>query len=163
LTDTFGVPIPPLLVIWAVVTVVMTIFLRRTVPGRHLLATGANSRGADLSLIPTRRVWTLAFTASAIVSVLLGLAVTGFGGSIVTTSGQPYMFQSVVVVIIGGTIFGGPGEYLWTVIGALILTVLTTVLVGHGATSGDQQMVFAALILIVLSLYGRQARVRDRV
>jgi ribose transport system permease protein len=163
LTDTFGVPIPPLVVIWAIIAVVLTVFVRRSVPGRYLLATGANSRAADLSLIPTRRVWTLAFMFSAFISTMVGLAVTGFGGAIVTTSGDPYMFQSVVVVIIGGTVFGGPGEYLWTVVGALILTVLTTVLVGHGASSGDQQMVFAALILIVLSLYGRQSRVRDRV
>jgi ribose transport system permease protein len=163
LTNTFGVPIPPLVVIWLVVAVVLTVFLRRSVPGRHLLATGANSRAAEFALIPTRRVWTLAFMFSAFVSCMLGLAVTGFGGAIVTTSGDSYMFQSVVVVIVGGTVFGGPGDYLWTVVGALILTVLTTVLVGHGATSGVQEMVFAALILIVLSLYGRQNRVRDRV
>ncbi len=163
LTKTFGVAIPPLVVIWVLIAVAMTIFLRRTVPGRHLLATGANTRAADLSLIHTRRVWTFAFMFSAFISTMLGLAVTGFGGAIVTTSGDSYMFQSVVVVVLGGTIFGGPGEYLWTVIGALILTVLTTVLVGHGATSGDQEMVFAALIIIVLSLYGRQSRVRDRV
>jgi ribose transport system permease protein len=161
--QTFGVDVPPLLIIWIGVTIVMTVFLHRTAQGRRLLATGANPRAANYSLINTRRVWTLTFTFSAICSVFLGLAVAGFGGSITTASGNPYLFQSVVVVILGGTIFGGPGDYLRTVVGALFLTVVSVVLVGHGATQAEQQMIFGAAILIVVSLYGRERRIRDRV
>lgn len=160
---TFGLDVPPLFVIWVGVAVVMTIFLHRTVPGRRLLATGANPRAANYTLINTRRVWTLTFVFSAVASVFLGLAVAGFGGSITTSSGNPYLFQSVVVVILGGTIFGGPGDYLRTVVGALFLTVVSVVLVGHGATMAEQQMIFGAGVLLVVSLYGRERRLRDRV
>jgi len=160
---TFGIDIPPILLIWLAATVVMTIFLHRTVPGRRLLATGANQRGANYALIRTRRVYTLAFVFSAIVSVFLGLAVLGFNGSVTTISGNPFLFQSVIVVILGGTIFGGPGDYLRTVIGALFVTVVSVVLVGHGASQADQQIIFGAALILALSLYGRQPRIRDRV
>lgn len=160
---TFGLDFPPLVLIWIGVAIVMTIFLHRTAPGRRLLATGANPRAANYSLINTRRVWTLTFIFSAVASVFLGLAVAGFGGSITTASGNPYLFQSVVVVILGGTIFGGPGDYLRTVVGALFLTVVSVVLVGHGATQAEQQMIFGAAVLLVVSLYGRERRIRDRV
>jgi ribose transport system permease protein len=161
--NVFGIGIPPLVAIWAVLAIAMSAFLHRTVAGRHVMATGANPRAAEYSLISTRRVWTLAFVFSAVVSVFLGLAITGFGGSITTTSGSPYLFQSVVVVILGGTTFGGPGDYLRTVVGALFVTVVNLVLVGHGATQADQQIVLGVAMLLVMSAYGRQRRIRDRV
>ena len=40
-------------------------------------------------------------------------------------------------MIVGGTVFGGPGDYTRTSIGALFLTVLVTVLIGHGASAGN--------------------------
>jgi ribose transport system permease protein len=162
-SDTFGIGIPPLVAIWAVCAIAMSIFLHRTVAGRKVMATGANPRAAEYSLISTRRVWTLAFVFSAVVSVFLGLAIAGFGGSITTTSGSPYLFLSVVVVILGGTTFGGPGDYARTVMGALFVTVVNLVLVGHGATQADQQIVLGVAMLLVMTAYGRQRRIRDRV
>ena len=106
----------------------------RTKLGRSLFATGANSRAADYALISTRRVWTTTFAFSAIASALVGLLIGGFAGTISDGLGDPYLFQSVVAVIVGGTVFGGPGDYTRTCVGALFLTVLTTVLVGHGAS-----------------------------
>src|SRR4029077_18840531 len=141
----------------------MTVFLYRTPTGRRLLATGANQRAAEYSLINTRRVWTGAFAFSAIASVLVGLLVLGFAGSITLTSGDPYLFQSVVAVIVGGTVFGGPGDYARTAIGALFLTVVDVTLIGHGATQAGQQIFYGLAILFGVSLYGRGRGLRDRV
>jgi ribose transport system permease protein len=162
-THTFGLDIPPLVVIWAVVAVLVGVFLHRTVPGRELLATGANMRGAELSLIKTRWFWVTAFAFSGIASCLVGLLVLGFEGAGSTSSGDPYLFQSIIAVIVGGTVFGGPGDYTRTVLGAIFVTVVNVVLVGHGATTADQQIIEGAAILIAVSLYGKQRRARDRV
>lgn len=160
---TFGIGIPPLVVIWIVVAIAMTVFLHRTVTGRRLMATGANTRAAEYSLVRTRRVWTAAFAFSAIVSVLVGVLLAGFAGSVDATLGNPYLFQSVAAVIVGGTIFGGPGDYGRTVVGALFLTVLTTVLIGHGADAADQQILYGAIILLAVMMYGRDRRLRDQI
>jgi ribose transport system permease protein len=163
-TETFGViGIPPLVVIWAAVALLMTFFLHRSTAGRRLLATGANPRAAEYSLINTRRVWTLAFAFSGVVSVLVGLLVAGSAASVDSTVGDQYLFQSVVAVIVGGTVFGGPGDYSRTIVGALFLTVVNVVLVGKGAIEADKNIVYGVAILIAVSLYGRERRLRDRI
>jgi ribose transport system permease protein len=161
-TRTFGLSIPPSIVIWAVVLVLFAILLHRTRMGRSLLATGANSRAADYALVSTRRVWTSTFAFSAIASALVGLLIGGFAGTISDGLGDPYLFQSVVSVIVGGTVFGGPGDYTRTCVGALFLTVLTTVLVGHGASPAVEEIVYGLIILAAIAVYGRQRRLRDR-
>ncbi|HUA28184.1 MAG TPA: hypothetical protein VMC03_04820 [Streptosporangiaceae bacterium] len=161
-TRTFGLPVPPTIVIWAVVLVVFAVLLHRTRLGRSLFATGANSRAADYALISTRRVWTVTFAFSAIASTLVGVLIAGFAGSVDSALGDPYLFQSVVAVIVGGTVFGGPGDYTRTCIGALFLTVLTTVLVGHGASPADEEIIYGLIILAAIAVYGRQRRLRDR-
>jgi ribose transport system permease protein len=162
-TKTFGVNVPPLVVIWALVTVIMSLFLHGSVLGRRLLATGANPRAAEYSLVKTRRVWTATFAFSAVVAVLVGLLVGGFAGAVDGRVGDPYVFQSVIAVIVGGTVFGGPGDYARTVVGALFVTVVTTVLVGHGADQADQQIIFGLTILLAVALYGRERGFRDRI
>jgi ribose transport system permease protein len=161
-TRTFGLPVPPAIGIWAVALVLFAILLHRTRLGRSLLATGANSRAADYALISTRRVWTATFAFSAIASALVGLLIGGFAGSVDSALGDPYLFQSVVSVIVGGTVFGGPGDYTRTCVGALFLTVLTTVLVGHGASPAVEEIVYGLIILAAIAVYGRQRRLRDR-
>ena len=149
--------------IWVVVVVLFAIFLHRTRMGRDLFATGANPRAADRALINTRRIWIAAFAFSAVTSALVGVLIGGFGGIIADNGGDAYLFQSVVAVIVGGTVFGGPGDYTRTSIGALFLTVLVTVLIGHGASPAQQQIVYGAIILVAVAIYGRERRLRDRV
>ena len=139
------------------------VFLHRTRMGRNLFATGANPRAADRALINTRRIWIAAFAFSAVTSALVGVLIGGFGGMVADNGGDAYLFQSVVAVIVGGTVFGGPGDYTRTSIGALFLTVLVTVLIGHGASPAQQQIVYGAIILAAVAIYGRERRLRDRV
>jgi len=162
-TKTFGLGIPPSVVIWFGVVVLFAIFLHRTRMGRNLFATGSNPRAADRALVNTRRIWIAAFAFSAVTSALVGVLIGGFGGIIADNGGDAYLFQSVVAVIVGGTVFGGPGDYTRTSIGALFLTVLVTVLIGHGASPAQQQIVYGAIILAAVAIYGRERRLRDRV
>ena len=162
-TKTFGLDFPPLVAMWAVVAIVIGVVLHRTVAGRWVYATGSNPRAADLALVPTRRVWTLTFAFSAFMAAMVGILLAGFSGSGDSSIGDPYLFQSLTAVVIGGTAFGARGDYWRTVLGTLILTELTTVLVGGGATYATQQILSGVLILVVVALYGRERRVRDRV
>jgi ribose transport system permease protein len=147
---------------WIVVFVLVMTFLHKTVSGRRLLATGANRRSAEYSLIKTGKLWTLGFAFSAMMSVLVGLLVAGSGGQIITGAGDPYLFQSAVAVIVGGTVFGGPGSYGRTVIGALFVTVLNTILLGNGANAAGQQIIYGLAILVSVSVYMREKRLRDQ-
>jgi ribose transport system permease protein len=160
---TAGLALPPVVALWALAAVVMALLLHRTPAGRRLYATGANPRAAALARIDTKRVWVVVFAASASLSALTGCLLAGFAGADQTV-GDPYLFTTLTAVIVGGTTFmGARGDYTHTVVGALILTVLTTILVGKGYDQADQQIVFGVLILLVVAGYGRERRLRDRV
>lgn len=162
-STTFGLPFPPVIAIWAVVIVVLAVFIHRTAMGRRMLAVGANGQAAGLSLIKVRRMWVVVFALSALFAALAGVILASFSGTVNTSIGGPYLFQSLAAVIIGGTVFGGPGDYSRTVVGALMLTVITTVLIGHGLASSDQQIMYGAVILIAMAIYGRGRKLSDRV
>lgn len=160
---TFGIGVPPVVAIWLLVAIVLGIGLRQTVAGRRLYAAGANPVAAELALVRTRRVWVGVYALSALIAAVLGVLLAGYAGSGNTTLGDPYLFEGLAAVIVGGTAFGARGDYWRTVLGALVLTVLSTVLVGKGYTNADQQIVFGLLILLVVAGYGRDPRMRDRV
>ena len=163
-TQTFGfIDVPPPVMMWIVVTILMALFVHRTAAGRKLLATGANPRAAEYSLISTRAVWTLAFAFSGVASVLVAMLVAGFSGSVDSGIGDPYLFQSVVAVIVGGTVFGGPGDYTRTVVGALFLAFVNEALIANNQGTDVQNMVYGAAILAAVALYGRERRLRDRI
>ena len=90
------------------------------------------------------------------------MLLAGFAGAD-QSLGDPYLFSGLTAVIVGGTTFmGARGDYTHTVIGALILTVLTTILVGKGYDQADQQIIFGVAHPAVVAGYGRDRRLRDR-
>ena len=67
-------------------------------------------------------------------------------------------------VVIGGTaIGGGTGGYAGTIVGALTLTLLTTVFAGLGLGDALQQTVLGAAIIVLVAAYGRRGHVRARI
>jgi ribose transport system permease protein len=162
--ETFGVGVPPIVAIWAVLAIIVGLFLGRVVTGRQIYAAGSNPTAASFALVPIGRLWTLAFALSALAAAMTGVLLAGFSGGGDASVGNPYLFTTLTAVIVGGTaITGARGSYWHTVLGALILTELTTILVAHGLDQADQQILFGLLILLAVAAYGRERRVADRV
>jgi ribose transport system permease protein len=161
---TAGIGIPPVVAIWAAAALITGVALSRTPPGRRLYATGTNLRAARLALLRTEVIWTVVFMLSAVLSGLTGVFVAGYASGAGPGMGDQYLFQGLTAVIIGGTALGSArGDYWRTVIGALILTAVTTVLIGKGLDATDTQILFGFVILVVVAFYGREQRVRERV
>ena len=96
--------------------------------------------------------------------VVPGVLLAGFTGTGQEGIGDSYLFTSLAAVLVGGTsLVGARGDYWRTVLGALILTLITTLLVGHGADESTQEILIGVLILVFVGVYGRDQRVRDRV
>jgi ribose transport system permease protein len=161
-TSTFGIPVPPIVSIWAVLAVVAGIVLARTRAGRSLYLNGTNPVAARRALVRTGWTWTAGFIVSALLATFAGILLAGDGGGNLS-AGDPYLFQALTAVIVGGTMFGGRGDYWRTVLGALILTVVTYLLEAHNYSTGVQEMVYGVLIMVVVAAYGRERRIRDRV
>ena len=162
-SDTLGLPIPPIVAFWIVLAAVISVILLRTPLGRRLYLAGSGPKAADLAGVRTRRVWTCAYAASALLAGLAGVLLAGFSTGGDTNVGNTYLFPGLAAVIVGGTMMGGRGDYLRTCLGALIVTALTFVISVLNLDSASQSIVFGVLILLVVALYGRERRLRDRV
>ena len=162
-SNTFGLPIPPIVAFWIVLAAVISIILLRTPIGRKLYLTGAGPNSAALAGVRTRRVWIAAYAASALLAGLAGVLLAGFSTGGDTNVGNTYLFPGLAAVIVGGTMMGGRGDYLRTCLGALIVTTLNFVISVLNLDSASQSVVFGVLILLVVALYGRERRLRDRV
>jgi ribose transport system permease protein len=135
------------LIIWA---------QRRTGFGRLLYAIGSNPTAARLSGV---RVWQVQFALYGLSGMIAGLTGLLYLGQIKTASlslALPLDLPSVAAAVVGGTsIFGGRGGYGGTIIGALILTVLTTMLTLMQIPEGGRRILFGLIILLVTALYIR--------
>jgi ribose transport system permease protein len=158
-----GFPLPPVLVFWAALAVVVFVLLRRTAFGKQVYGSGASLLAARLALVPTTRIWTLAFALSGVTAALTGILLAGF-----TTQGDPrisapYLFNTIASVVIGGTsLIGARGGYVRTILGAIILTEITTLLVANNFGAAQQQVLLGVVILLVVATYGREPTVSDR-
>jgi ribose transport system permease protein len=153
----FGIPnsllvfIPVALFIW--------FLTKRTGYGRTLYAIGDNEGAARLSGVRVPYVLIILYVISALLAGVGGLVYIGLIKATTLTLAVPLMLPSVAAAVIGGTsIFGGRGGYAGTVVGALILGVLGTLLTLLKMPEGVRGMLFGGIILLVTALYVRLTR-----
>ena len=138
-------------VLTAIVVAAAIFVLRRTKFGRHTYAIGGNMEAALRAGIPVDRHIILLYALSAATAGIAGfLSTLRFtAGSAVI--GDPLLLSSIAAVIIGGvSLFGGAGTVIGTVIGALIIAVLTTGLVMMNVEAFWQFIVVGAVVIIAV-------------
>lgn len=161
---TFGLSLPPVIPIWIIVAIVLVWALRRSAHGRYLYALGGNRTAAARLRISESRYWIWAYMLSGGFAALTGALLLGWSGGGFIGVGQPYLFMTLAAVVVGGTsLLGGYGGYGFTVIGVLVLQVLTSLLVGLGLRFEWQQFVFGLLIVPMVALYARSSHIRTQV
>ena len=161
---TFGLPFPPVIAIWALVAIVLIVGMRNTVYGRYLYALGVNRTSARRISISERVYWVAMYSLSGLFSALTGALLLGWSGGGFIGVGDPYLFMTLAAVVVGGTsLLGGVGGYGFTVIGVLVLQVLTSFLVGIGLNFEWQQFIFGILILPMVALYARSPHIRTQI
>jgi ribose transport system permease protein len=162
--STFGLPFPPVIAIWAVTALVLILALRITVYGRFLYALGVNRTSASRVMISEMRYWVTAYALSGFFAALTGGLLLGWSGGGFIGVGDQYLFLTLAAVVVGGTsLLGGAGGYGFTVIGVLVLQVLSSFLVGIGLDFKWQQFIFGLLILPMVALYARSPHIRTQI
>ena len=131
--------------------------LTRTTFGRSLYAIGNRERAAYLSGIDTRRITLLAFVMSGGLSALGGVLLAGYASKASQSMGDAYLLPSIAAVVLGGThVLGGKGSYLGTVAGVILITLLQSILSVMQIEEAGRQLIYGAVIISMLLLYGRQ-------
>jgi len=160
----FGLNFPPVVIIWVITSIILIIGLRNTTWGRNLYALGGSRTSAERLSISERGYWVAMYTISGCVSAFTGALLLGWSGGGFIGVGDQYLFMTLAAVVVGGTsLLGGWGGYGFTVIGVLVLQVLTSFLVGIGLDYESQQFVFGLLILPMVALYARSPHIRTQI
>lgn len=160
----FGLPIPPVIVIWLAVVALAIWGSNNTWFGRSIFAVGGSRTAAARLGISEFKVWTSIHALSGAMSAFTGVLLLGFSGGGYVGVGDPYLFTTVAAVVIGGTsLLGGVGGYGATVLGVLVLTVLTSLLVGLGLSFPAQQAVVGLLIIPMVAIYARSPHIRNQI
>ena len=151
-----GGAVPLDLFLWAPLCVLMIFGLRRTGFGRLLYAVGDNRQACQLAGIRVWRVLLVDYVLCALLAALAGLVLVGSTNAADLGLADVYLLPSVAAVIIGGTsIFGGRGGYSGSIIGAIILTVLTSLLTLLDVSEPMKQILYGAIILVLAAAYAR--------
>jgi len=150
-------PIPTSVLSLAIMVVIATVVLKKTVFGRQVYATGANINTAILSGYNTDLILVMIYMISGLMASIAGLYIAGWIGVADNWVGQGYEVDSIAAVVMGGTSFeGGRGGVLGTMAGVLILvTIYNLVLLLHLPVQ-TQYMVKGAVIIIAASFYVRR-------
>ena len=161
-TGRLGGILPWSFIIWVIFAALTIFALRNTTFGRHVYAVGLNRRTSRFSGIPVGRTVVLLYMMSGMTAATVGLLLTGFTGSSFFGVGDPYLLGSIAAVVVGGTsIFGGRGGYVGTIAGAIIITLLTSILRVVNIAEAGREIVYGLVILALLIIYGRARSLRQ--
>ena len=127
-------------------------FLTQTAPGRHLYALGNNPEAARLSGIPTTRLLITVYALAGLLYGIAALILVGRVGAGDPNAGQTENLESITAVVLGGTsLFGGRGNVMGTLLGAIIVGVFRVGLTLAGVNSIYQVLVTGILIILAVA------------
>ena len=148
--------LPYSLVVFLPLAGLILLMLRRTGFGRLLYAIGDNPVAARLSGARSWQVLVALYVLSALMAAIAGFLLSGLTNVASVTLADSLVLPSVAAAVIGGTsIFGGRGGYGGTIVGALILTVISALLTALGLPEAVRQILFGAIIVVVAAAYTR--------
>jgi ribose transport system permease protein len=151
--------LPNGLLVWIIVALLVGLVLSATTLGRRIYALGNNATAAYLAGVNVRAVTFIVYALGGLFAALAGIALTAFGQQATLGMGDPFLFDSIAAVVIGGTsILGGRGNYWGSIAGAIFLVVLRAVLQQYNISEAGRSIVTGVVILVALLLYGREAR-----
>jgi ribose transport system permease protein len=148
--------IPYDLLVWVPISALIILGLRYSGIGRMIYAIGDNPVASRLAGVRVWQVQLFVYAACGVLSALAGVLLVGFNNAADLGIASPFLLPSVAAVVIGGTsIFGGFGGYVGTILGALILTVLDSLLTILNASQAVRQILYGLIVLALAAIYAR--------
>lgn len=138
---------------------IVIVGLRRTGLGRMVYAIGDNPVAARLAGVRGWQVLLAVYLIAGILAAVAGVLIAGQTGTVDLRLAQEFLLPSIAAAVIGGTsLFGGVGTYTGTIFGALILSVLNTMLTFLHAPQAMKQVVFGLIVLALAWVYAAAIR-----
>jgi len=146
-----GFKIPNAVLIFFAAAIVAGIILSRTIIGRYNFALGSNEEATRLSGVNVNFWKIVIYTITGLFTGLAGVLIASRLNSAQPALGSGYELEAIAAVVIGGTsLSGGKGTIVGTVIGALIMSVLTNGLRILSVPQEWQTVVVGLVILLAV-------------
>jgi ribose transport system permease protein len=155
--------IPYLIYVVGIVAVIAHVVLKHSVFGRSVYASGGNELAARLAGIKTKTIITMTYILSGVMAAVGGFFLTARLESAGPTAGIGIELTVIAAVVIGGTsLFGGQGNIIGTVLGVILIALVSNAVNLLGVPPAWDQLVTGAVILIaaLLDVYRRKFLVR---
>lgn len=156
-----GIPVS----IWLMVAFgIAAVFLTRKTPfGRWVYALGGNSRAAELSGVPVRKVTMRVYMISGLCAAMAGLIIASELTSAAPQAGETFELNAIAAVVIGGaSLSGGRGAVRGALIGAFVIGFLADGLVILGVSTFWQIVIKGAVIVLAVILDQSQQKIQRR-
>lgn len=147
-----GVPVA--VIIFFIGIIIANIILKKTIMGRRIYAVGGNEESSKLSGINTIKYKIIVFIINGITAIIGGLILVSRLSTATPTAGEGYDMDAIASVVIGGTsVNGGEGSVLKTIIGVLLMSVISNSfnLIGVNIYF---QYIFKGIIILVAVGFG---------
>lgn len=152
-----GIPVPLLIVV--VIALLVHFLLTSTQPGRYCYAIGSNVEAARYAGIRVTRYQILFYCILGLLTGLAGAIETARLVTGVPTSGEGYELNVIAAVVIGGgSLSGGQGTVVGTIIGSLIMGVLSNGANLLGISPFIQKIVIGTVIVMAVTFDEFQRR-----
>ncbi|MDT0543162.1 MULTISPECIES: ABC transporter permease [Streptomyces] len=156
--DSYVLGIPPLVMVFAIVTILGWFVLNRTTFGRRTVAVGGNAEAARLAGIDVRRQRLYLYLLSGLCCGIAAFLLIVLSGSGQNTNGNLYELDAIAAAIIGGTLLtGGRSTITGSVLGVLIFTTITNIFALNNLQSDVQQIAKGAIIVAAVLVQRRTA------
>jgi ribose transport system permease protein len=148
--------IPISAILWGAIATAVIVGLRYTGLGRLIYAVGDNPVAVRLAGVRGWLVLLATYVICGFLAGLAGLVLEGAINGVDLSLGDVFLLPSVAAVVIGGTsIYGGHGGYAGSLVGALILTVLSSLFTLLDAPDPLKQILYGAIVVLLAALYAR--------
>ena len=149
----FILGIPVLAIYFIVIVAICGFVLTKTVFGRRVYTVGGNELTAKVSGINVQRVKLAVYTLAGVMAGIAGLLVASRTVQGSPTAGEGYEMDAIAAVVIGGiSMSGGAGKWYGTIIGALLLAVISNGLDILGVSSNYQKIIKGVIIAVAVYL-----------
>ena len=146
---------------YAVLSISLGMLLSRTVFGRYVRAVGDNEKAAEYAGLPISRTKILVYSMTGLLAGYSGVLHAAQNHQGNPNTGVAYELEAIAAVVIGGTsLMGGSGSIAGTVVGTLIMGVLTNLLRLNNVDNNLEMIAKAAIIVgaVWLQQTGREPR-----
>ena len=146
-------PVPIPVIVMVAVYAVVWFVLERTRYGRHVYAVGGNAEAAKLAGVRVKRVVTSVYVLAGACAGLAGVIFSARVISAQPTAGTGYELDAIAAVVLGGTsLAGGRGRIVGTLIGSVILGVLSTGLILLNVQFFTQLLIKGVVIILAVAI-----------